>query len=260
MNINRVFKPGYILLACALLVGNVQASTVFTGSVSGRFDNPVAGQWDYIDIDNNESTSSTFSWGLTRPEHGYKASNKHRKDSKGHHKTRHISPKSSNFMFESASGGSGFSVYADRAFSLGDFTYTNEATYRSRHVEGVDFSLALELDGYGSTELTYMLSILNTPNSNKNPADFVSLLNSVSPQSLQFGNDWYELEILGFSRDGGSTFATSAWLNEGQSTTAEIYAQFNTMSAVPVPAAAWLFGSGLLWLATIARKPMNRKR
>jgi hypothetical protein len=253
MDIARVFKPRNILIVCALVVGNTQASTVFTGSVSGYFDNPDAGRRDYTNIKNNDqgkrtSASSTFSWGLTRPRHRHH-------HYCGHRRGRMSS--SSSFAFDgigSDRGEAGFTASLDQAFSLGDFDYTNKATYFSRHVEGVDFSLAFELDGYGTTEFTYMLNILNTPNNSSNPADFVSLVNEISSQPIWLDNVLYELEILGFSRDGGNSFENSTWADEGSSTSAEIYARFNTVSAVPIPAAAWLFGSGLLGLVAFARK------
>lgn len=262
-----------MLLGCVLIAGNAQASSVFMGSVAGYFSNADAGRGDYTKIKNNDigysaSDSSVFNWGLTSSR--YRDGNKHyrnryrngderyRRADKKHGRGRMPST-SSSFAFDGVGsdyGETGFSASTGQAFSLGSFSYMNEATYFSRGVRGVDFSLAVEIDGDAieMREFTYMLEILNTPNKSSNPADFVSLLNNVNSQSILHDNVLYELEILGFSRDGGNTFENSTWADEGSGTSAEIYARFNTVSAVPVPAAVWLFGSGLLGLVAFARK------
>jgi hypothetical protein len=250
MILSQLFRQALLVTTLLLVSGLSQASALFTGSVFGEFDNPNAGYWDYTRIHNNDlgnasSDASVFNWGKTSRNWGNGC------------RSWFGCVNHSNFSFDgvgSDRGEAGFSVAANQAFSLGDFTYTNEATYYSRNVTGVDFTIDLDIDGVGSTDFTYTMEILNTPNTSPDPADYAALSNGISTQSVILSGIEYKLEILGFSRDGGMTFESYTWANEHTSTTAGIYAQFNTVSAVPVPAAAWLFGSGLIALFSMMRK------
>lgn len=137
------------------------------------------------------------------------------------------------------------------AFSLGSFTYTNEETVLSGGMVEIDFQMDLTFDGLGLAPIEYRIGIDNTTNP---LGDTASLLSG--PESISFGVDGaqYLLSFNGFSRDGGGSFETFAELPENQQTTAEIYATLTTISPVPVPAAAWLFMSGLIGLMGMAKR------
>jgi hypothetical protein len=69
--------------------------------------------------------------------------------------------------------------------------------------------------------------------------------------------------ILGFSNDGGANWFTdtsvtsvgaNAYTVSFNDFGSVLMVDVNTVSAVPLPAAAWLFASGLLGLAGVARK------
>jgi len=242
----RMVKQVLLISVLFITCSYAHAISLFEGSAFGEFNNPNAGYWDYTDINNNDlGGASVFNWGVTARYWGKRCGN-------WFGCVNH-----SNFSFDgvgSDRGEAGFSVDANQAFSLGEFTYTNEATYYSRNVTGVDFSIGLNIDGAGFTDFSYTMEILNTPNNSSDPADYAAFTNGVAMQSVFLNGSEYELEILGFSRDGGITFESHTWANEHSRTKADIYARFNTVSAVPVPGAVWLFGSGIIAFASLMRK------
>lgn len=232
-----------LMAACGLSVlFSVQAqAATFSGYAYGGFTNPVAGYGDYIYLDNNDlgyysRAASVFNWGV---------SNYRRKGSQ--------------FRFDGSSSDSyeaDFSVTDGMAFSLGDFTYINRATYYSDHVTSVDFDLNVNLSGIGWSSFGYSLDIENTPNGSTNEADFVMLSGLADNVFLEYQGQSYVFEILGFSRDGGQSFEDYTFAAENSYTTAEIYGR---IQAVPVPAAVWLFASGLLTFGSLLRRNKYKK-
>ena len=161
----------------------------------------------------------------------------------------------SHFWFNgvgSVDGGPAAPVTLGTAFSLGSFTYTNERTILSGGIVDIDFQMDLTLDGLSLLPIEYQLQINNTVNGGRNSFDTARILSG--PDNIAFSLDGaqYLLSFNGFSRDGGLTFETMANLAERGQTTAQIYATI-TATAIPVPAAIWLMGSGLLALFGFAR-------
>jgi hypothetical protein len=140
------------------------------------------------------------------------------------------------------------------AFSLGSFTYTNQPTVLSGGMVEIDFRMDIQLNGMGLLPVEYRIGIDNTYNASNPSSDTATLLSG--PQNIAFAMDGadYLLTFHGFSRDSGLTFETFATLPEGEQTTAQIYASISALTPVPVPAALWLFGSGLIGLAGLARR------
>jgi len=223
-------------ISSAALLSTSAYSVSFTGYAHGHFSNPVSGVSDYTNIANKDfgyysNESSVFNWGLNRGNH------------------------SSQFLFDGAASDyveSNFTVSDGSAFSLGDFTYVNRSTRYAAGVTGVDFGLDVNLSGIGWTTFNYSMSIDNTLNVPGNVPDYVSSQLTYEKGSLfSYLGQSYQFEVLGFSRDGGLTFEDFTYLNEGSSTTAEVYGR---IQAVPVPAALWLFGSGLLALGALVKR------
>lgn len=159
----------------------------------------------------------------------------------------------SHFWFNgvgSVDGGAAASVPYGSAFSLGSFTYTNEETILSGGIVNIDFQLNINVDGFDLFPVEYRLQIDNTSNQLANSSDTARLIGIADDISFMLGGNQYLLSFNGFSRDGGLTFESIATLPENQQTSAEIFA---TITAVPVPAAIWLMGSGLLALVGFAR-------
>jgi hypothetical protein len=160
----------------------------------------------------------------------------------------------SHFWFNgtgSVDGSTNTSITLNDAFSLGSFTYTNEQTILSGGLVEIDFQMDIMFDGLSLSPSNYTIGIDNTVNTSGSADDTATLLSN--PADMLFTKDGlqYMLSFNGFSRDAGLSFETSATLPEGQQTTAQIYA---TITAVPLPAAAWLFGSGILCLVGLARR------
>jgi len=159
----------------------------------------------------------------------------------------------SHFWFNGAgsvAGGPAASAPLGTAFSLGSFTYTNEQTILSGGLVQIDFQMALNIDGLSLLPVEYRLEIDNTTNYPSAAFDTARIISTPSNVPFLLNGSQYLLTFNGFSRDGGSTFETVANLAEGGQTSAQIFA---TITAVPVPAAIWLMGSGLLALFGFAR-------
>jgi len=231
--ISQFFKV--CIFSGAVLLSTSASSASFTGYAYGDFSNPVSGANDYIKIVNNDlgyysNDQSVFDWGIDR---------------KG---------RSSRFRFDGSASDyveSNFTITDGTAFSLGDFTYVNRSTRYSAGVTGVDFGLNVNLQGIGWSTFNYSLSIDNTPNGSSNVPDYVSLISQGEDSLFDYLGETYRFEILGFSRDAGLTFEESTYANERSSTTAEIYGR---IQVVPVPAALWLFGSGLFTLGFLLKR------
>ncbi len=246
-------KKILLALFLGLSAACAQSSTVvFDGVVGGSFSSVVAGSGDKYGIFNNDNTltldatsgHAVFAWGTSS--YYYPA----------------IDGNSSSFSFQGVgsdvSSAGGFSVTAGDQFLLGDFTYHNTPVYYAGGVTGVTFDVGIDfLDpALGSSLFSVNLAIDNTPNTGgTNVPDIVSIAGmSTSNTAFSFGGHDYVLQILGFSRDGGVTFETGTAANENEATTAGIYAVVNDVTVVPVPAALWLFGSGLMGLLGVARR------
>ncbi len=63
----------------------------------------------------------------------------------------------------------------------------------------------------------------------------------------------YTFTLLGFSTDGGTTFANEFVTEEGEVNTASLYFDYS-VSVVPLPAAGWLLLAGLGGLAAVGRR------
>ena len=160
-------------------------------------------------------------------------------------------------------------------FSLGSFDYHNGKT-RQDNLTQVNFRVDMGIDGlmqmttgtFGTAYLEFTMSMNNT-NDNNNPfasADsvWVSSVNAgmtmpdgtsvympydfTTGMDMMIGGEYYNFFLMGFSRDGGLTFESQAISLENETTSAEIFASITQVTPVPLPAAFWLMGSGLLGL------------
>lgn len=166
----------------------------------------------------------------------------------------------SHFWFNgvgSAGGAAPADVALGDTFSLGTFTYTNEQTLFSGGVVGIDFALNLDIDGLALSNILYRIEIDNTTNGGSNPTDTASLISMPAPALFTLGGIDYQLTLNGFSRNAGASFETQATLAEGAQTSAEIFATISQV-AVPVPAAFWLFASGLAVMTGAMRRRRTR--
>lgn len=249
---NNIKKSALSLVATVAMIASTQGAYAATVQVVGSFHNPSASDFFFYNRTYNQDNDATpdrelpgnlnastdsvsyFGWGIDY------------RDSFINHEIIQ-----SHFWFNgtgSVDGSSATTISYGEAFSLGSFTYTNEQTVLSGGQVEIDFRMEIQLDGYGLMPIEYRIGIDNT----SNPADDrASLLSYPESVAFEMGGVNYLLSLQGFSRDSGASFETYADLPEGEQTTAEIYA---TITEVPVPAALWLFGTGLIALAGFARR------
>ncbi len=217
------------------------ASTI-TGSAVGSFSNVLdgnaSGQWSVLN--NDTSGFARLEWGVASSKSLW---------------TRNC------FTFDGTGSNIGSplgSTTLDNLFSLGTFSYYNAMT-RQDKVYGTDFTIDMNITGYGHAALLFHFLIENT-NDNSNPiasADTVRIANMAdfaNPFQFTVAGQLYNFQLMGFSRDGGQTFESTATSLENSETTAKIYGRITSVSAVPVPAAAWLFMSGIAGLLAVARR------
>lgn len=237
------------LLLLGLSTTAAQASSLFEGGVIGQFSDPVKTVRDVTAIRNYDDNvykggQARFLWGQgCRYRYGCG---------------------SSAFGFDGvgsdASAPPAFSTVAGETFLLGKFGYWNAPTFYSAGVTGVDFQLDVAFTSpvIADARFDIGLEIVNTPNDSDDPRDFVQIAGmSASNDTLVHNGDQYQLELLGFSRDGGLSFEEATFAAEDSFTRAGIYARINAVeppTAVPLPAAVWLFASGLFGMLAVARR------
>lgn len=240
--------------ALALAIGftglsQAQAQTAndfeFSGTVIGNFaDLDTAGQSrPNVTIGNNDAGGiASINWGT--PARGY---------------TDNF------FTFDGAgsdAGDSSFTIRPDQSFAIGTFSYQNGATYSGTNINGVDLDISVDIEAPGaySTDFSYSYDITSTPNVTGNnvlDADFVTVnANNNSIGTVSFANGAiYELEISGFSTDGGRTVVESFHVAENATASAELHAQFKTVAA-PAPGV----GAGALGALALSALGFTRRR
>lgn len=154
--------------------------------------------------------------------------------------------------------GESFNTDVNNQFVAGSLNFYNGIINSGTQAESVDFLLTIDfsLPSVFSETFTYGFSLDNTTNPN---GDTTTFLNSVPTYFYSHaGNDYY-FELLGFGifdKKGNLTSLTNEiFAREGKGKTAQLIGQFTSMpSEVPLPAAVWLFGSGLMGFMAMRRR------
>lgn len=249
-----ILRPFLLTLSAATVLCSFSAQAMVVSTV-GSFSNPDSTSYMVSRIYNQDDATSGlhnipinattgdedavayFGWGFDS------------EDSSRYHQLIQ-----SHFWFNgygsAGSGSSGVDVLSGQTFAVGYFRYTNEQTIFSGGVVQIDFDMAINIDGVLLPTATYRLEIDNTQNILSLNYDTARLISGPGDILFTLDGMQYKLSFNGFSRDLGLTYETYANLAEGDQTGAKIFA---TITAVPVPAAAWLFGSGLVALLGFAR-------
>jgi hypothetical protein len=240
----------YLLTSLAFVaIGTNANATFFSGSVTGQWLNPIAGENDVAYIRGNDAGNTTrFIWGEPASN---SFTNKFKFDGVG------------------SDGDSEWEVEEEVEFLLGDFTYRNGSTYKSGGVKGVDLDVMISLTS--PEEMDYNFSsfgftINNTPNTSGNPVtdgDIVTLANNTTGNSFTYGGIEYTLDIMGFSQDSGQTFTYDFSSPEGATAKAGLYGKISQTGGgaqVPEPATIFLLGSGLLGLFGYRKKFWKPKK
>lgn len=136
--------------------------------------------------------------------------------------------------------GASFQAGVGSLFQLGGFSYQNGSTWDPFNG---DFPLVLSLNfanpALGSQSFSFLFNILNTPNVTGNAVldgDRLRFSNSgISSQSFTLGNTIYNLQLIGFSRDGGNTLVSEFNSPEGTIANASLYGQIQAIGTIPPP-------------------------
>jgi len=224
------------LLLTALLLGSISANaSVVQGTSAGLFTNPT-GEKKLV---TSGVGSNHFTWGTpsisTEP------------------------PSSLSYV------GNSFNVNENEGFVFGTLTFFNGTLLSGTGANHIDLDIDFNLNQpTNSTEsFSFHLDLINTPNISRSAAenaDFVDFNNTFSSSTLLSGNIEYTLEFIGFQNLNGDGFSVdhSFRVLENSSASVDLVGRLtsidSSVSAVPVPAAVWLFGSSLIGLAGVRRK------
>ena len=111
-------------------------------------------------------------------------------------------------------GGDFFGAKPEQPFKLGQIFYRNGTIVSDTGFDGeFAFSVELDIDGVEDDPdpFVYLFDILNTENTTGDPVQDADILrfssSGLTPQTFELDGDTFTLELLGFSQDGGQTFA-----------------------------------------------------
>ncbi|HIK08175.1 MAG TPA: choice-of-anchor K domain-containing protein [Trichormus sp. M33_DOE_039] len=204
-------KTTLTALASLALANSVQAAPPFTGNSSGTWGTPIPSTASIV---YSGVGTDTFTWG-DAASFGTGANYL-------------------NFV------GNAFSTNFDTPFQIGNLTYFNGTTTIGTTPESVPLDVLLAFtDPSGLNEnFNFSFNLISTDN-NGTPdenADFVFPPNSFSSTNFNFGGQDYTLQLLGFSKDGGTTLVNEFRVRESETDTASLYAKITvTPRTTPEP-------------------------
>ena len=126
-----------------------------------------------------------------------------------------------------------FAATSEQAFAVGNLTYFNGQTFSGTHVSSVPLSIQLNLTqpAQAQRQFEYTFGFDLTPNTDLDgSADRLLVSDNPAAQTFAFDQAVYSLSLLGFSADGGATFARSFQVPEEMTTSSQLYAQIKQIS------------------------------
>lgn len=156
-----------------------------------------------------------------------------------------------------------FSADIGSAFQIGELSWLNGTPgHYKTGVNALDLLLSVRLTEAALHDFVFGINIENTRDEGrKGDPDHLKLAHDFGGYRFNVAGQDYVLDFLGLSTDQGANFTDRLSLDEGHKLKAGLYAVINYAQlpppdpqAVPVPAAVWLFGSGLAALAGFARR------
>lgn len=224
-----------LLLFVSLLAASLTANAAtFQGSTSGTFENPTGPSGMVTTgVGTNE-----FTWGEGATQYFW------------------FIPVGQEDPSKLKMTGTGFNVDTDQKFIAGYLNFYNGVINAGTQADSVDLSLTLNFTSPSLLSETFTIgfSLDNVVNPN---GDTVTYLNSVPTKFLSYGGmDYYfQLTDFGIHTKKGIKLVDEIFLSEKAQTTAKLIGQFTAMpSEVPLPAAVWLFGSGLMGFMAMRRR------
>jgi hypothetical protein len=139
---------------------------------------------------------------------------------------------------------------------LGTFTHFNEVI-PIPNLSGVDLAFQFDTNGVPAVVgALFPFAHNETPNTGAGSPiddDLVTITTPIVNLPITVGGDVFFFNLLGFSKDGGVTFANLFSSPEGGSNAVQLYGQV-TSQPIPEPGALVLFGVGLLACVRFARR------
>lgn len=147
------------------------------------------------------------------------------------------------------------------AFQLSYFSFLKGTPgHRRTNVSALDLSLSLHTTEGAIGDFVFGVTIDNTHDKQKKGnAGHLKLVYDLGPHSFSYAGQLYSLDFLGLSTDEGKSFTDSLTVPENEKLASGLFATITAKATpptepVPVPAAAWLLGSGLLGLVGLGRR------
>ena len=115
-------------------------------------------------------------------------------------------------------------------FPIGTLSFFNGQTFDGTNVSSVPLNVELALDSVNAApfqfqyQLSFDLTLNNAEDYNSN-ADTILIEGNTQPRPLEFGRNFYQLTLLGFSQDDGRTFSRSLQAFEEQSVDSVLFAK-----------------------------------
>lgn len=157
-----------------------------------------------------------------------------------------------------------FSAEIGSAFQIGELSWLNGTPgHYKTGVNALDLLLSVHLTESALSDFVFGINIEHTRDEGKHgDPDHLKLIHDFGSFRFNLAGRDYALNFLGLSTDQGETFSDRLSLDEGHKVKAGLYAMITSsqlppcdpQAVVPVPAAVWLFGSGLLGLLGLLRR------
>ncbi len=245
MKLSSVFVSTLSTVAVAVFTAfgfSSQAqATTFSGSSSGSWGTPDPGS-------NTKPVfsgvgSDTFTWGETRPGGVY------------------LGTPPNQLYF----AGNLFSADTNSLFKLGELTYFNGTVGKNTSVEFVplNLSMAFTNDSHLKKDFNFLLELVNTDNTGNSDkdADSIVVMNNQSDRFFIHDGNKYTLELMGFSLDDGKTSVSEFRVQEGQKTTAGLFAKVTPFTQPQtVPESGTVAGLSLLAMYLIYRQTSSKAK